>query len=98
MAKVRVARKEIEEMLKEQLGCTEIQWDKSGNATLEMSLSEIRRERQVYTQQPYYPHNLWPWRIWYSGTNIPTITWPSPPDQNKPMRLLSTELTQGVST
>lgn len=94
MAKVRVGRKEIEEMLKDQLGCTEIQWDKSGNATLEMTLSEIRRERQVYTQQPYYPYSPWPWRIWYSGTDTSTATWSSTPDQNKPMRLLSHGISQ----
>ena len=76
MAKVRIGRKEIEEMLTEQLGCTEIQWDKSGNATLEMTLSEIRRERQVYAQQPYYPYSPWPWRIWYNDTttDAPTAT------------------------
>lgn len=44
MAEVKINKKDLEKMLKEQLGCKKVVWDKDGNAVVDMDLEELKKD------------------------------------------------------
>lgn len=52
MAKINISKAEIEKMFKDQLGCSKVTWNKSGNAIVEMDLDKIKK-KSVYYHNPF---------------------------------------------
>lgn len=55
MARVKVRKSEIIKMLKDQLGCKEVKFDKSGNAILEIDFDKIKKRQKKEEHHYYYP-------------------------------------------
>jgi hypothetical protein len=87
MAKIKLSRKEIEKMIKDQLGCKEVDWDKSGDAQIELDLDEIKKKEitierhdhyhsyPVYTSTPTKPYYPYYWGITTNKTSGNVITY-----------------------
>jgi len=46
MAKIKLSRKEIEKMILDQLGCKEVDWNKNGDATLELDMEDLKKKEE----------------------------------------------------
>jgi hypothetical protein len=66
MAKIELSRKEIEKMIKEQLGCRSVTWDEDGNAMVELDLEALKKkEKEVEViKEHHYHHDSWPYPIY----------------------------------
>ena len=51
MVKLKINREDLEKMLRDQLGVEEINWDKNGNAVVEMDLDKIRKKQKIIKQE-----------------------------------------------
>ena len=81
MAKVKISKSEIEKMLKDQLGCEDIKWDKNGAATVDLDFDEIKKvEKEEHHHYHSYPIYIKPLKIkpntpyWYVNTTSGSST------------------------
>ncbi len=64
MAKIKISKKEIETMLKDQLNCETVRWDTQGNATVELDLAEIKKKASVVEKEHHHYHDRWTYPIY----------------------------------
>ena len=54
MAKIKITKKEIEKMLKDQLDCDKVIWEKDGTVVVELDFNEIKKKK-VEEHHHHYP-------------------------------------------
>ena len=69
MAKIELSRKEIEKMIKDQLGCKSVTWDEDGNALVELNVEELKKREVEVVKEEHHYHDRWPYPI-YIGTPV----------------------------
>jgi len=84
MSKVKITRKEIEKMLKDQLNCKEIKWDKEGNCNVEIDFEQLKKEKEKQIQIirepciiPVTVPQPWTYPRWTINTGSRTIFYSS---------------------
>jgi len=85
MSKVKVSRAEIERMLKDQLDCKNIKWDKDGNCLVDLDFEQLKKGKEIVKEiirEPYiYPVPYKPWYpekyYWTVNKNTMTLSYSS---------------------
>jgi len=81
MAKIKISKKEIEKMLKDQLDCKDVKWDNEGNANVELDLAEIKEKEKVFIPYTYpiyidrTPSKPFPYPYWSANSTDGTINY-----------------------
>ena len=75
MAKIKISQKEIEKMLKDQLGIKNVKWDKTGNANVELDLDKIKEEE---VKEEHHYHHGYPIYVSSKPRRYPYWTYTSP--------------------
>lgn len=75
MAKVKISREEIEKMLKDQLRIKEVNWDKKGNAEVEIELQQMTEKKEETKFYPIYIRPYYPvWTPVWTGVGTATTS------------------------
>ena len=80
MSQVKISRNEIEKMLKDQLDCKNISWDKDGNCKVnidfeDLKKKEIIREPYIIPYRPWLDREIWCGVKWTVNTKDNTMSY-----------------------
>jgi len=94
MAKVKIDKKEIEKMIKDQLQVKEVIWNKDGSCNVEIDIEDLKKKQVTIIKEEHYQH--------YPYVPIPIYIKPYVPSPYKtvPLRFwsLTTTKTSPIAT
>ena len=61
MVEAKINKKELEQMLKDQLRCNKIKWDEDGNAIVEIDFDKLKERETIVEKHDHYYYRNSPW-------------------------------------